>query len=293
MASQSGTGFVGNLRPTTHVESSNNTICYKASKSTEPDYSYNGPTLLARGLEIDVIDGLAGSQSSEMVQSSRRYPPNLDAAEPGTEISQNAWMLFYSIKRGLVLNRGDRYLQSSQAMAYTFDLMELWDIYMQEPSHTTKEDIKEFRSWIESSKSFLIEGNTLEDILRDSCNAKRVYLHERVYFGHRQQDWLNPGHVLVIDPYVSNSFYGRFVDTVVRMSRRLMTTFGGRIGMAPQKAMKGDIICILYGCSIPMVLRRKWDKNEYTVVGECYLDKFMAGEALELEDVEERTFHIT
>jgi hypothetical protein len=38
------------------------------------------------------------------------------------------------------------------------------------------------------------------------------------------------------------------------------------IGLVPAGTNPGDVVCILFGCSVPMVLRQKFDT--YTLVGE-------------------------
>jgi hypothetical protein len=45
-------------------------------------------------------------------------------------------------------------------------------------------------------------------------------------------------------------------------------------------AGKGDVICVLFGCNVPVLLRRCATEG-YELVGECYLDGFMNREALE------------
>jgi hypothetical protein len=79
------------------------------------------------------------------------------------------------------------------------------------------------------------------------------------------------------------------------MERRLAVTDEGYVGMAPDHARKGDIVCMLYRCSIPVVLRKKYMSREqnndregesvtqdetYEFIGECYLHGFVNGEAL-------------
>jgi hypothetical protein len=64
------------------------------------------------------------------------------------------------------------------------------------------------------------------------------------------------------------------------MARRLMTTDQGLIGMAPLRANKGDAACVLFGCSVPVLLRKRAFKEDYEFIGECYIDGFMNGEAL-------------
>ena len=76
----------------------------------------------------------------------------------------------------------------------------------------------------------------------------------------------------------------RRVQEVVWM-RRLIVTRNGALGLAPEESKKRDLICILYNCSVPVVLRRMEDsetKEEYYVfIGECYVHGIMDGEAFE------------
>jgi hypothetical protein len=52
------------------------------------------------------------------------------------------------------------------------------------------------------------------------------------------------------------------------------------IGIAPLESQKSDIICIFYGCSVPVVLEPQSDGN-YRFVGECYVHGVMDGEAVD------------
>lgn len=69
-------------------------------------------------------------------------------------------------------------------------------------------------------------------------------------------------------------------------NRRLFVTDNGYIGLGPVKMRKGDQICILYGCSVPIVLRKV--SGGVTLVGDAYLHGLMDGEALAL--VKEQNF---
>jgi hypothetical protein len=62
--------------------------------------------------------------------------------------------------------------------------------------------------------------------------------------------------------------------------RRLFITKSGAIGSAPQIAEEGDILCVLFGCSVPVILRKLLDEKSYEFVGECYLHGFMDAEAI-------------
>ena len=50
-------------------------------------------------------------------------------------------------------------------------------------------------------------------------------------------------------------------------------------GLAPEKAKVDDIICIILGCSVPVVLRKLENSEEYQFIGECYVHGMMDGEA--------------
>ncbi|KAI6868575.1 hypothetical protein KC338_g3903 [Hortaea werneckii] len=119
-----------------------------------------------------------------------------------------------------------------------------------------------------------------------------------------------------------------FVKRAQRMvwRRRLVTLSSegaskstSSIGLAPEGTRKGDLICILYGCSVPVVLREmigdkpaaKRQKCEhpgcpshhdpshpsrpvhYQIIGECYVHGIMDGKALDTrrkERIEEQDF---
>jgi hypothetical protein len=58
-------------------------------------------------------------------------------------------------------------------------------------------------------------------------------------------------------------------------------------GLAPTHAQEGDFICILFGCSVPVILRKRSppesDESYYWFIGEAYVHGMMDGEALAKE----------
>jgi hypothetical protein len=55
-----------------------------------------------------------------------------------------------------------------------------------------------------------------------------------------------------------------------------------RFGLAPPKAELGDIVCIIFGCGVPVLLRERntCDDRYFEFVGECYVHGYMDGEAV-------------
>ena len=272
MASQSSSEFVGNLRPPRLIEDGNkNSARYSASGFRTAVCKFEGLALLAQGCIIDEIDGLAGSRNFEFVQSSQEHSQCSDAAC----LPKDHLM---SVCRSLVLDREDRYLQrsmSTEKEKYYHDFIQLCLLTISEPQQTPVQ--REFQEWFNSTRLLQIHGKSLEEIIRDIQNdGSNAFAHS------------TPNQ----DEYIHDSFYGRFFDIIERMSLRLMTSRDGRIGMAPQNAMKGDLVCILWGCNVPVLLRRSEHEDQFIVVGECFLDGCMEGEALEQGEFLERTFRM-
>ena len=83
---------------------------------------------------------------------------------------------------------------------------------------------------------------------------------------------------------VLRNFVNRALATV--WGRRLARTAKHeRLALLPEQTKEGDTICILYGCSVPVVLRKTKDRTTsgdvlWELIGECYMYEMMDGEAL-------------
>lgn len=62
--------------------------------------------------------------------------------------------------------------------------------------------------------------------------------------------------------------------------RRFMVTERDTIGLVPADAYRGDMICMLWGCSVPVILR-DLGEQKCRLIGECYVHGIMHGEFLE------------
>ncbi|USP80387.1 hypothetical protein yc1106_07661 [Curvularia clavata] len=268
MISQSSCSTVGNLRPPKTFEYAERSTRYSACGSTAAVFGFEGSVLVARGLVIDEIDSIAGSEIAQGVRSTERHAQPHEGARSPTETLE-------SICRSLVLGRGDRYLRYPMPTVQFYnDFLNLCLLLITESPHVIN---KEFRDWFQSMASLCFNGQSFENVLRSVQDEKTAALAH-----------LPPNQ----DEYIQDSFYGRFFDVSVRMSLRLMSSYKGRVGTVPAKATTGDLVCILYGCSVPMLLRKREDEERFTIVGECYLDGFMNGEALKQADASEVMFQI-
>ena len=66
--------------------------------------------------------------------------------------------------------------------------------------------------------------------------------------------------------------------------RRLATLDQRYVVLGPRSCELGDLVCILYGCSVPVILRQIGDGEQYIFMGECYVHGMMDGEAIMLKD---------
>ena len=75
-------------------------------------------------------------------------------------------------------------------------------------------------------------------------------------------------------------------------ARTLVLTKKGYLGLGPTNARKGDFVCILYGCSVPVIIRKYGQGHRY--VGESYIHGLMHGAAVDQQTLrdtmEEREF---
>jgi len=102
--------------------------------------------------------------------------------------------------------------------------------------------------------------------------------------------------------------FAKRVQCVIWNRRFFITERKHLLGLAPRHAQKGDIICILFGCSVPVVLRERSSPETpidgsqssrqlfalehcFELIGECYVHGAMDGEAFRdgVADVESRS----
>lgn len=268
MASQGSKAGTGNFRPAWVHESE---AIYRASGEIGPRFRLSDDLtmLTCDGIILDKVDGLGGSTHTDV----RRVSNDQERAELSmvpSSCQENSHVnlgsisvseLMEIISRCTALDRSDRYLAGKIAPDYFRADFETFCKTMLEKPEIVPEW---FREWFPINKNLSIRGQTLEAY----CRA----LHRPVTLPTRE-DFRDPQNSL-------KWFYGRFEDTVNTMARRLAVTENGYLGMAACRAMKGDLVCVLFGCSIPVLLRER-EEGRYEFVGECYLDGFMNGEALD------------
>ncbi|KAL9108980.1 MAG: hypothetical protein Q9187_008228, partial [Circinaria calcarea] len=49
----------------------------------------------------------------------------------------------------------------------------------------------------------------------------------------------------------------------------------------PRAMKSGDVVCILFGCPHPVVLRKVFGDNSWRFIGDCFIHAYMFGEAMQ------------
>ncbi|KAK3331733.1 heterokaryon incompatibility protein-domain-containing protein [Cercophora scortea] len=288
MASQSVGQHIGNFRP---LHSVNFSCSYVASGNKRPKVTFSEDLreMTCAGVFLDYIDGLGGlkqvrKELVECVQStSKTNAPMIsdsdDAGDVRSTESRQAMcsLLFDCISRCLVLDRIDRYFRHpAPRSTYSREFRVLCQIAARNPADV----YPTFSEWFKHNKNLRIGGITLEEAIQATASLGPM----GTYLEPRQRASGDKLSELSQDIYAISgwrSFLSRSRDTTSSMGKRLIVTNGGLLGMAPREARKGDLVCVLLGCSIPLVLREVPGEETFTVVGECYVDGYMNGEVCE------------
>ncbi|KAK1829991.1 heterokaryon incompatibility protein-domain-containing protein [Podospora conica] len=285
LASQSASTHIGNFRP---LHSWKHSCAYEASGKNTPrvSFSENLDEMTCAGFFVDLIDGLGGVKPARhptigMVQSTSttNSPPETTSARDGraSELEEQSFLLFDRLSRCLSLDRRDRYLRHP---APRVQFSREFQVLCRTASDTPARVFPAFSHWFRKNKDLRIGGLTLSEALSNTAWAETVALPSSA---GQQGKVLKPGQhpqdIAAITDW--DSFLSRARTTTSSMGRRLMVTDTGLVGMAPKRAQKGDVVCVLLGCSIPLVLRPSPGGATFTLVGECYLDGYMNGEILQ------------
>lgn len=269
MVSEPSRQHIGNFRSLDwHHGQVDQTLIYAASAGLPAEYIFSrGNTrLTCRGFIIDTIDGLgpvyqqasdanssASSSYASLVPSTSdlntRHRANPVA--PGRSIA-----ILESLVRSLSLDRAGRYLMyRANVRGY---VQQLLYTALAGPAalHARQHALQE---WYLANESLCVRGASISEHL-----SAVIPLLQCTDAFERCDLW-------------------RAADMTVgerSWDCRLVVTEQSHMAMAPRLARKGDVVAVLIGCSVPLILRMLEGKEEYIVVGECFIPGFMDGEVI-------------
>ncbi|KUJ13791.1 uncharacterized protein LY89DRAFT_147261 [Mollisia scopiformis] len=134
--------------------------------------------------------------------------------------------------------------------------------------------------------------NTMDSITQNLCwESFDRFRHTNAnfsIFGHRFRDifpkmQISSEGTSQEDDSTRECASAMLIAVLASIGRRLVTTTGGHLGLAPEEVQEHDVVAILYGCNFPVVLRPHGDS--FLMIGECYVDGIMDGEFLQTKEI--------
>lgn len=167
----------------------------------------------------------------------------------------------------------------------------IWDRISSIKSATSAE----LDDWANSMFATVVHGKILYTQTHETLERalRRVYYLDRTEFSTEwgTTRWKTDSHEIFEETVwraLSSGHDGRLKYGVLlytlmssRKSRSIIVTEGGRLGIASDNVLPGDVITMLLGGEVPIVVRPLKDKpGHFTFVSECYIHGFMDGESL-------------
>ena len=221
---------------------------YAASKLVDKTGEIRGSELIAHGIKADEI----------LMIASESYWPEPD--ESDIERLARAFRTVKEITEMVSLSNSSR--------------------IGSEEEQTSRFILKEQQAWCEA----LIDSQ-----LRNKDSDKEKLLAQVIlYVDSLNHRLVGKGHVIpkesLTNPVAQESIstIHRQFERMTHAGRNFCTTKAGRVGWASKRAMKGDIVALLYGSVVPILLRPRQD-GKYECLAACYIQGIMDGEVVEEE----------
>jgi hypothetical protein len=229
----------------------------------QAEFSADREKLTARGICVDVVDGLAYS-----VWGARSKTSQFEVQQ--TKSQETEYKPALSTLDAI----------SETLVASSTPANESVSVFLEKCRESVATETKEldptstgpalFNEWYQQNRSFIIAGKALEA-------------------------WVQSVQWTTINSSINEHARERYVNKLFIQSRnrRFFTTTMGYMGLGVNSALPGDLVCVLFGCSTPVLLRRV--QEHYMFLGEAYLHGVMNGQAidgLERGEFFEKTFCI-
>ncbi len=230
--------------------------CFRTRHKGE--FLNNGLVLKARGFILDAVSGLGAVSFDIKPPLGANEETTYGLVQPEPEQNRSCYDsengIFDALWMSLVLGKRYDWLERSEFLSSL-------DVVQASNGEAIAEGVGvSFESWYSMNKAFEIHGRALSQWFRVSEADKTRPARDIIDLTNEEQKFLED-------------------ITLASVHKRLLFTHNGFIGMAPRDTRKGDIVCLLLGCSVPVVLRERIEGG-YELVGEAYVHGIMKGEAM-------------
>lgn len=150
------------------------------------------------------------------------------------------------------------------------------------------------REWAELARWEITKGHPPDEFWRTLvANRGKDGKNPPVYYSRACEESFKKGGVesgavdtSALIEYERNSVVAQFCRRVqaVTWNRALVKTESRKLGLVRKDVEKGDLVCILYGCSVPVIMRQSNRKEEEVVIRE------LEGELLHIKNTVVQSF---
>ena len=247
--------------------------------NANPRISDDGMVLTIRGYVFDRVCSL----SAVYLIGGKKPKAFLSEGMPGPasehSLRENVYGgegdLFDAIWRSLIADRiAHKKGELSTKQAPSFYGSHFAYLWSENSTQSKGERLKHTYDCLTAVKSFPIYGRTLEDWSRFSPSESNAIERTADYDEISVQDFGISRSSIGSEPNGMEFIYAcKFRDM---FHRRLLTTRKGYVGLAHAQSEIGDMICVLEGCTVPMILRPC--NRGFRLVGDAYVHGVMNGE---------------
>lgn len=220
---------------------------YGASKDSTAVVTFRANDLIVQGIVVDQIDGRGTPDSNRSDFIPSEHSNNPYGSELG--VRDAIWRTFFANRDIL----GDLISESCSRIL---------DRVIATPG---SEEMDEDSNMFETGFCWMVYANSDFRI----CGQELIS-----FFWHQMEERPKaPEWKLTFDPFARINSLGN--------GRLPITTTKGYFGLARLGVERGDSVCVLLGCSVPVILRKNADGQSYRFIGESYIHGVMDGEVMD------------
>jgi hypothetical protein len=234
---------------------------FKTSLALPADFQVSGRKLRCRGIIIDEIDGLGARKKAQFSYQEDSFVQPKFNMRPYGNFAETQFALTHALT-------GDGTWTPRNESGFRRSIIYLPKTYKAGLSEFKRRNWRNFmldrgyyhtwQGWREANGNLMLAGQPMDDYFSDCIPSDAI----------EDQLWQAKGH------FTNCQIYRRFAIS----KRGLFGWVPDFVGLEPMhQVIPGDVVAIIYGCSTPLLLRRRADG--YAVVGEAYFLGLMAGEA--------------
>jgi hypothetical protein len=264
-------------------------VLFGASGGREPEVSLSVDrnVLSARGILVDIVDGIQEDQDEK--------------AEDGAYLSMPSTCLAWLVnKLGIDAFRRPSHAGTRQTVFESF-----FRTLMTDRLPCQNRRLQHGAEYYYLLLSFVLGviTSTIDDRFGDfrfredgTCFLKCKAVHQELVVIEGDSYTIEDQKLLHARSAISSTDRVALYGTVTgyfMLGRVFFLTQGGYMGLGPAGMLANDRICVLYGCSVPLVLRKV--ESHWVLVGECYVHGLMDGLVMDMlasGELEDSTFEI-